>query len=219
MKKILKLTIIMLIFICLVGKSFAIENKQYKVIKVIDGDTIFLDFNNDGTPQQEEKIRLNGIDTFEVKPSIYLKKQMEEFNLNQNEALGLGYFGKEFAKKNLLNKYVEAEYTGKTKTCDMGRQLMSIYYDGKNYEQEILKVGLAKVYKKSNIAQQLYKYENKKKIAVNALKTHKLNLVLLNKKNNIYHETTCKFGQMASNVELIRRPISLKYKTSKCCRH
>jgi len=217
MKKILAIFLIIFTFVS-VG-SFAYENGTYKIIKVIDGDTLFLDFNKDGIPQQEEKVRINGIDTFEVKPSVFLDWQMKEFNLTQSETLGLGYFGKEFAKKNLLNKYVKAEYTGATRTCDMGRQLMSIYYDnGKNYEQEVLKAGLATVYKKSNLAPELYKYENLSKIKANVKKTHWFNLVLLNKKNNTYHKVNCEYGLMASNVELIQKPIfSRKLRMANCC--
>lgn len=217
MKKILIILFIVFVFAC--NGSLAVENNTYKVIKVIDGDTLFLDFNKDGIPQQEEKVRINGIDTFEVKPSMFLEWQMKEFNLTQKEALGLGYFGKEFAKKNLLNKYVKAEYTGNTKTCDMGRQLMSIYYDnGKNYEQEVLKAGLASVYKKSNLASELNKYENLDKIRSNVKKTHWLNLVLLNKKNNRYHKVNCEYGQMASNIELIQKPILPRFRPAKCCK-
>lgn len=222
------------IFSCLINKSSAYENGIYKVIKIIDGDTIYLDFNKDGIPQQEEKVRLNGIDTFEVKPSVFLDWQMRKFNLNQNEALGLGYFGKEFAKKNILNKYVKAEYSGNTKVCDMGRQLMSIYYgNGKDYEQEVLKAGLATVYKKSNLAPILYNYDtpsqpihrrfqrngfasttetgsqvsqelncslcqNLNKIKANVKKTHWLNLVLLNKKNNTYHKVNSRISRHKS---------------------
>lgn len=215
MKKIL-IVFLICIFACFLNKSFAYENGTYKVIKVIDGDTLFLDFNNDGFYQREEKVRINGIDTFEVKPSVFLEWQMKEFNLTQKEALGLGYFGKEFAKKNLLNKYVKAEYTANTKLCDMGRQLMSIYYDnGKNYEQEILKAGLATVYKKSNLAPDLNKYENLSKIKANVKKTRWLNLVLLNNKNNIYHNVNCKYALMSGNVELANKPLLLK--SARCC--
>ncbi len=76
--------ILAIIFICILtcslNKSLAYENGTYKVIKVIDGDTLFLDFNNDGIPQQEEKVRINGIDTFEVKLSVFLDSQIKEFN-------------------------------------------------------------------------------------------------------------------------------------------
>ena len=79
--------------------AYTDENK-YKVIKVIDGDTVFVDFNRNGIAEQEEKVRLNGIDTFETRVLNGLYWQMKTYNLSLEEALGLGYLGKEFAKRN-----------------------------------------------------------------------------------------------------------------------
>lgn len=181
-----------------------IKNIQpVKVIQIIDGDTMYADFNKNGIAEKDEKVRLNGIDTFEVKPTQFLEWQMKNYSLTQEEALGLGYLGKEFAKKHLLNKYVIVKYTGETERCDMGRRLVSLYYNNKNYEEEILKAGFATVYKQSNLAPQLQKYEDLEKIRKHAQKTHALNLVLLNKKNNKYHKPTCEYGLMASQVELV----------------
>ena len=62
---------------------------SHKVIKVIDGDTVYVDFNNNGIPEQNEKVRINGIDTFETKLNDGLEWQMKLYNLTQDEALGL----------------------------------------------------------------------------------------------------------------------------------
>jgi endonuclease YncB( thermonuclease family) len=213
----MKKNLIWVLFIFLFIISPVLAEQKYKVIKIIDGDTIYVDFNNNGIPEQDEKVRLNGIDTFETKLNEGLKWQMKNNSFTQDEALGLGYYGKEFAKKQLLNKYVTATNTADTKTDNHNRQLMSVYYDnGKNYEQEVLKAGLATVYKKSNIAQDLYKYENPAKIKANAQKTHHLHLVLLNKKTGKYHKITCEYGQMATDVELINKPL-IKYAPANCC--
>lgn len=212
LKNILLTSLLLSSLIC-----FASTDKTYRVIKVIDGDTVYIDFNKDGFHQKEEKVRLNGIDTFEVKPSKFLEYQMKSMNLSQEEALGLGYLGKEFAKKHLLNKYVRVEYSGDKKFCDVGRLLMSVWYDnGKNYEQEVLKAGLGVVYRDSNIADELYQYEDMNKIKKNAQKASSLNLVLLNKKNGKYHKPTCEYGLMSSDVELIKKPF-LKYHGAGCC--
>ncbi|MFI3301528.1 MAG: phospholipase D-like domain-containing protein, partial [Candidatus Gastranaerophilales bacterium] len=222
--------------------------ETYKVLKVIDGDTMYIDFNRDGYYQKDEKVRLNGIDTFEVKPSYWLDNQMKQFNFTQTEALGLGYYGKEFAKKNLLDKAVVVKFSTNptteketsdlikndtegvsptpkgqeigTKTLDVfNRELVSIYFtDGRSYEQEVLKQGLATVYEKSNLAPQLKEYESLDEVYKNSEKARKLDLVLLNKKNGKYHKPTCKYGQMASNAELIQKPNFLsEYKPSSCC--
>lgn len=105
MKKILASTIILITVLIL--PVFASD--EHMVIKVIDGDTVYVDFNNNGIAEQDEKVRVNGIDTFETKFNDGLNWQMKLYNLTQDEALGLGYYGKEFAKKELLNKSVRAE--------------------------------------------------------------------------------------------------------------
>ena len=198
------------------------QTLSHKVIKIIDGDTVYVDFNDNGIAEQNEKVRINGIDTFETKTGAFLDYQIKNYNLTQDEALALGYYGKEFAKKELLNKYVKAEYTAKEKFDKNNRHLMSIYYDCdkngkcKNYEQEVLKAGLATVYQQSNIADQLKPYENIDKIKAYAKKSHRLNLVVLNKKTGKYHKTSCKYGWMASQQELIKKPM-VKYSPASCC--
>lgn len=48
----------------------------HKVIKVIDGDTVYIDFNDNGIPEQNEKVRINGVDTFETKLNDSLEWQI-----------------------------------------------------------------------------------------------------------------------------------------------
>lgn len=219
MKKII-CSIILLFLFASVGCA---EESRYKVIKVIDGDTVYVDFNKNGIPEREEKVRINGIDTFETRVSDGLKWQMNEYALTQDEAIGLGYYGKEFAKKELLNKYVIAEYTANSKLDKNDRKLMSVYYDCKNghcksYEQEILKAGLAVVYRKSNIAETLKNLENIDKIKAYAKKSHRLNLVLLNKNTKKYHHVNCQSAKNLSNAELINKPL-IGAKPALCCHH
>ena len=195
----------------------------HKVIKVIDGDTVYVDFNDNGIPEQNEKVRINGIDTFETKVNDGLEWQMKHYGLSQDEALGLGYYGKEFAKKELLNKPVRAEYTAEEKFDKNNRHLMSIYYDCnrhgkcKNYEEEVLKTGLATIYTKSNLAVQLKPYENIDKIKANAKKSHKLNLVLLNKKTGKFHRPDCEYAQFMGGAELTERKNIKRAVGGQCC--
>ncbi len=221
MKKILAIALI-LTTVSIIPVSASVE---HKIIKVIDGDTVYVDFNDNGIAEQDEKVRINGIDTFETKLNDGLNWQMKLYNLTQDEALGLGYYGKEFAEKELLNKPVRAEYTAEEKFDKNNRHLMSLYYDCnrqgkcKSYEQEVLKAGLATIYTKSNLTDELKTYQNLDKIKANAKKSHKLDLVVLNKKNGKYHKTTCEYGWMASKAELVPQPKfwNKKYKPSCCC--
>ena len=64
---------LLLLFICLF--SFVLTpvcaktDGYYKVLKVVDGDTMYVDFNADEEIQKNEKVRINGIDAFEVRKS------------------------------------------------------------------------------------------------------------------------------------------------------
>ena len=218
MKKILAIALILTI-VSIIPVSASVE---HRVIKVIDGDTVYIDFNDNGIAEQDEKVRVNGIDTFETKLNNGLKWQMQLYNLTQDEALGLGYYGKEFAKKELLNKSVRAEYTAEEKFDKNNRHLMSLYYDCnkhgkcKSYEKEVLKAGLATFYTKSNLAAELKPYQNLGKIKAYAEKSHSLNLVVLNKKNGKYHKASCEYGWKSSQHELIDKPL-ITYSTASCC--
>ena len=158
---------------------------EYKVIRVVDGDTVYLDFNNNGIADKSERVRLSGIDAFEVRPSENLARQMARMKIETGEALALGYLGREFAAKELLWKTVNAEFSDKNAFDKYDRPLMSITYDnGKDFEKEILKAGLAVVYKNSTRAKKLKRYENLKKIRENLKTANSLNLMYYNRREN-----------------------------------
>ena len=174
---------------------YADETNIHKVIEVVDGDTLYIDLNNNGKYDKGEKVRINGIDSFETKNNARLEKQAKQYNLSETEVLSLGFLGKEFARKNLLNKYIKVEYTAKAKVDRYNRPLVSIYYScskngqcKKSYEQEILKEGLAVVYPYSNLKKALRPYENIEKIRENAEKAKNLNLVVLNQANEKHYK-------------------------------
>ncbi len=161
---------------------------EYRVIKVSDGDTVYLDFNGDGNADNNERVRLNGIDAFEVHASSHLDWQMRNYSLTYKQVLFLGYLGREFAQKELLNKYVNASYSAEDKFDKYGRPLMSLTYDnGKSFEKEILKAGLATVYSLSNCAKVLYRYENLRKLNRIAKKSDKYDFGFYDYDTKQYH--------------------------------
>lgn len=207
-----KFFIVIFILILFLSVSCTKEDK-YKVIKIVDGDTVYLDFNKNGVADKDEKVRINGIDTFETKINRGLYWQTKNYDMSMQEALGLGYYAKEFAKKELENKYVTAVYNADLKYDKNNRRLMSVYYDCENgvcksYAKEVLKAGLSTVYSKSNIAEELKQYENLEKVKDYAKKSHELELVLLNKKSNKYHKVDCENAQRLSDGELVNKPNS-----------
>ena len=77
--------------------------------------------------------------------------------------------GKKFAEQHLLNKTVTVIIDSNCPTDRYNRNLVTILYDScKNYEEELLKAGLAIVYKKADNSYKYKKYENTTKIKENA---------------------------------------------------
>ena len=209
---------IFLLSFLFLANTTANANDVYKVIKVVDGDTFYVDFNNNNIADKDERVRLNGIDAFEVKPGKHAEYQAIKYNLSNKEILTLGYLGQKFAQKELLNKKVYIEYSADKKNDKYNRPLISIKYKCKNeacksYCEEILKAGFATVYPKSNLANSLIQFEDIDKIKANASKN--INLALLNTWNKTYHSLDCKYISKAKYVKLTKKPF-LNFKTAAC---
>ena len=208
-----KFLFLLLVLIVLQLSVSATKEGYYKVVKIIDGDTFYIDFNNNNIPDADEKVRVNGIDTMETRINRGLKYQARDYNLTQEETLGIGFLAKQFAKKELNNKYVKAVYSADVKTDAYNRNLISIYYDCdkkdvcKNYEEEVLKAGLAVVYPYSNLADNLYKYEDIGKLQRHSYEVKKLNLVFYDKKNKKCYDINCPDINTAEYYELINKPV------------
>lgn len=182
------------------------QEKLYKVVKIVDGDTIYIDFNNNSKPDKQERVRLNGIDTFETKLNSKAYYQMRDYKLTKNEVLAMGYLAKNFATDELLNKNVKVIYSAETKFDKHKRPLVSVYYDNKNYEKEILKQGLAVIYNKSNLSKELKPYENKKQLKKNIKMASELDMVYFNFKTGKYYEIDSKEVLNSNDFELMQRP-------------
>lgn len=104
-----------------------ISSELYKVVRVVDGDTIIIDYN--GT---EERVRLIGVDTPEsVHPD---KEKNTEF----------GTTASNFSKELLTDKYVKIELDVQERD-QYGRILAYVYLDDVMVNKILLQEGYAKV--------------------------------------------------------------------------
>ena len=100
---------------------------EYKVVRVVDGDTIVIDYN--GT---DEKIRLIGVDT------------PESVHPNESKNTEEGMKTSNYTKQRLTGKMVTLELDVQERD-KYGRILAYVYIDGKMYNKELLEMGYAKV--------------------------------------------------------------------------
>ncbi|MCP4718004.1 MAG: hypothetical protein GY860_00990 [Desulfobacteraceae bacterium] len=122
MKKILFLVMFVFVLPCFAG--------QYKVVKVVDGDTIDIDYKG-----KRERIRLLNVDTPEsVHPDKARNTQ-------------LGKQASDYTKKRLSGKFVSLEFEGK-KRGKYGRLLAYVILDKKNFNLELVQKGWSPYYTK-----------------------------------------------------------------------
>jgi len=104
--------------------------EQYKVLRVIDGDTIEVNYR--GKP---ETVRLLHVNT------------PEPVHPDKKQNIPMGNVASDYAKKRLQGKSVEIEFEGSRRRRD-GRLLGYVFVDGKNFNLELVKKGLSPYYSK-----------------------------------------------------------------------
>lgn len=106
------------------------ENSQanlYKVIRVVDGDTIVIDYNG-----IEEKVRLIGVDT------------PESVHPDSSKNTEAGITASEYTKALLTDKSVSLEFDVQERDT-YGRLLAYVYLDGKMVNKTLLEEGYANI--------------------------------------------------------------------------
>jgi len=125
MKRSLILTLLLLSFF--VMPCFA---DLYTVVRVVDGDTIIIDYNG-----EKERIRMLNVDTPE---SVHPKK-------SRNTKIGKR--ASEYTKKRLTGKSISLEFDGK-KRGRYGRLLAYVILDKNNFNLELVQKGWSPYYTK-----------------------------------------------------------------------
>ena len=75
---------------------------------------------------------------------------------------------------------------------------------------------MAKIYRKSNIADKLQPFVNNERFGKYVSKTHKMDLAVRNRNTGKIHKTTCDYAWASGDVELIKKPLALT-NTASCC--
>ncbi len=177
MKKRLKIVSLLITFL-LILPTLSLAT-QYRVIRVVDGDTIVVNYK--GKP---EKVRLLRVNTPE---SVHPDKQ-------QN--IPMGKVASDYTKKRLNGKYVDLEFEGPIRGR-YGRLLAYVLVDGGNFNQELVRKGFSPYYTKYGLSE---KYDQEFREAERYARKNRLNIwgdPVLTKK---YLRLKSKWGQYRSKV-------------------
>lgn len=110
-----------------------------KVVDVIDGDTIVIQFQG-----KTEKLRILGVDT----PEIHKENDPYEYKTSNLDCVkDWGYKAKDFTNSMLKGRDVQIEFDEKAGIRDdFGRLLAYVYVDGKDFGRMLIENGYARVY-------------------------------------------------------------------------
>jgi len=177
MKRFLKITIILIAFLFI--SPILLLAGQYPVVKVVDGDTIIVNYQ-----KKREKVRLLRVNT------------PESVHPDKKQNIPMGKVASDYTKKRLKGKYVDLEFEGPLRGR-YGRLLAYVFVEGMNFNLELVREGLSPYYTKYGLSE---KYDKEFKEAERSARKHQLNIwgdPALTKK---YLRLKSKWGQYRTKV-------------------
>jgi len=175
MKKFSKVNLF-LIFLLLVFSNLSLAS-QHRVIRVVDGDTIVVDYEG-----KDEKVRLLCVNT------------PESVHPDKKQNIPLGKVASDYTTHRLSGKYVELEFEGPFRGR-YGRILAYVFVDGINLNIELVRQGLSPYYAKYGFSK---KYNREFKEAERYARDHKLNIWGDSELTKRYLRLKSKWGQYRS---------------------
>lgn len=154
LKKFYRITLILTPFFLLF--PITILSAQHKVTRVIDGDTIVVNYNG-----KSEKVRLLSVNT------------PESVHPDKKQNIPMGKVASDYTKVSLENKYVDLEFEGGPIRGRFGRLLAYIFVDGTNFNLQLVRQGLSPYYTKYGLS---HKYDQQFRKAERYAREHQLNI-------------------------------------------
>ena len=195
MKRTYKISLFLITFLLLA--PILLYASQHKVIRVVDGDTIVVNYQG-----KYEKVRLLCVNT------------PESVHPDKKQNIPMGKVASDYAKKRLKGKYVDMEFEG-PKRGKYGRLLAYVIVDGVNFNLELVEQGLSPYYIKYGLSQ---KYDKEFREAEQYARDHKLNIWENYELTQKYLRLKSKWGQHRTQVRAppaITQPSEWNYVASR----
>ena len=170
---------------------------QYSVVRVVDGDTIVVNYK--GKP---EKVRLLCVNT------------PESVHPDKKQNIPMGKVASDYTKKTLKGKSIDLTFEGPLRGR-YGRLLAYVMVDGKNFNLELVREGLSPYYTKYGLSQM---YDEEFREAERYARKHQLNIWGDPDLTRKYLRLKSKWGQYRSQItssETIVETREQKYVASK----
>ncbi len=202
----IKNKIITIIFLLLIFFVFLFLNSKYKnnsyfkVLKVVEADWFYIDFNKNNSLDANELVKLKNINAFSPIYNNYSKDKSTKLGISYVEYLRVGFLARNWAKDNLEGEVVLVK--SKAKNLKYNAYLAEIDYRGVDLGEFLLKNGLA--YVNSDCDNVLYlPIQNLHQIKNNASEISNLEFLIVNLRSQAVHKSLCEYAKAMRNGELV----------------
>jgi micrococcal nuclease len=176
-----KFFILCLLFAALAHNSPSFADAGYRVIRVVDGDTIVVDYEG-----CSEKVRMLCVDT------------PESVHPDKKQNIPMGKVASRFAKERLSGKYVGLEFEGHRFRDYYGRLLAYVIVDGTNFSLELVRQGMSPYYTKYGYSA---RYDEQFRALEKQARKEELGIWGDPELTRKYLRLKSKWGQVASRLE------------------
>ena len=152
---------------------------QYKVVRVVDGDTIVIRYGG-----KYEKVRLLCVNT------------PESVHPDEKQNIPMGKVALRYTQKKLIGKYVDLEFEIKRLRGNYDRLLAYVFVDGQNLNLDLVRQGLSPYYTKYGKSE---KYDAEFRDAEKQARKDKLNIWGDPELTKKYLRLKSKWGQHEKN--------------------
>ena len=152
-----------------------VDAGQYKVIRVVDGDTIVIKYGG-----KNEKVRLLCVNT------------PESVHPDEKQNIPMGKVASKYTQKKLTGKHVSLEFELSRLRGNHGRLLAYVFVDGQNLNLDLVRQGLSPYYTKYGKSE---KYDSVFRAAEKQARKEELNIWGDPKLTQKYLRLKSKWGQ------------------------
>ena len=215
--KYITICVLFLIFcVYVVQTSCKMHPFKHRIIKVIEADEFYIDINDNNVIDYDEHFKLKDVISYKPYKNKNTEYTANMLGLQLDEFLKDGYLARNWAVKNLSDKYVYITSDLVEFNPQKPIRYVKISFDNTDLGEFLLKSGLAYLYKESSDVNYLQLF-NLKQSKLNAKEISKIGFYIVNLKNDVVHKLNCKYASLIFNAEIISKKSLNNHKYCSIC--
>ncbi len=206
-----------ILIIYLIFHFYSLKPVERKILKVVEANEFYVDFNQNNKIDADELVKLKGIIAFSPIKNPYNVSISNSIGISIEEFMKIGYLSRKWAKDNFEGKNIKISYDNIEYSKYKPYRFIEGIIDNYNTASKLLDNGFALLYPK-NTNYDYFQHFNYKRIKNNIFLVSDLNYLLLNSYSGVLHRLDCEYAKLISYGEIVLDTDKyLKYPKCKIC--